>query len=162
VVAFDIAQFFPSLNYDILTNIIHLVGFNSKVVTFFKSYLSNKCTTYNWNNFISLFFSASIGVGQGLALFPILFAMYIAPIFHLFEKHTKNLEIPLLASLLSFINDGLLISQEKSYKKSLAILVYSYSIISCLFTVFSLVLEHKKSEVFHFSRARNDANPSLI
>jgi len=147
---------------NILTDIIYLAGFNSKVVTFFKSYLSNRCTTYNWNNFIFLFFLASIGVGQGSALSPILSTMYIASKFHLFEKCTKNLEIPLLASLLSFVDDSLLISQEKSYKKSLVILACSYSIIFYLFTVFSLVLEHEKLKVFYFSRARNDANPSLI
>jgi len=88
--------------------------------------------------------------------------MYIASKFHLFEKCTKNLEIPLLASLLSFVDDSLLISQEKSYEKSLVILACSYSIIFYLFTVFSLVLEHEKLKVFYFSRARNDANPSLI
>jgi len=87
--------------------------------------------------------------------------MYITSIFYLFEKCTKNLEISLLVSLLLFVDDSLLISQEKSYKNSLAILTYSYSIIFCLFTVFGLVLEYKKSEVFHFSRTRNNTNPSL-
>ena len=162
MVTFNLVQFFPLLNYDVLTNIIYLAGFNSKVVAFFKSYLSNKHTIYNQNNFIFFSFSTSVGVDQGLALSPILFAMYIAPIFYLFEKCTKNLEIPLLVSLLFFVNDSLLISQEKSYKKSLAILVCSYSIIFCLFIAFGLVLEHEKSEVFHFSRARNDTNLFLI
>ena len=81
------------------------------------------------------------------------------PLYFIYLRNTPK--TPLLASLLLFVNNGLLISQEKSYEKSLAILIYSYSIIFYLFTAFGLVLEHKRSEVFHFSRARNDANPPL-
>jgi len=35
------------LNYNILSDIIKLTGFNSKMVTFFKNYLTNRYTTYN-------------------------------------------------------------------------------------------------------------------
>ena len=56
-------------------------------------------------------------------------------------------------SLLSFVDDSLSVSQEKSYEKSNSILQSSYSIISSLFENFGFVIEHDKSEVFHFSRA---------
>jgi len=48
-------------------------------------------------------------------LSPILFTLYLSPIFHIFEKKTKNLKITV--SFLSFIDDGLFISQEKSFEK---------------------------------------------
>jgi len=51
------------------------------------------------------------------------------------------------------VDDELLISQEKSYEKSNANLFYSCNIISFLFNQFSLVIEHDKSKVFHFSRS---------
>ena len=60
---FDIAQFFPLLNYQLLSKILSKVGFNPRISKFFFSYLINKHTQYIWNYFISLFFKADIGVG---------------------------------------------------------------------------------------------------
>jgi len=45
------------------------------------------------------------------------------------------------------------LGKKRKDKKSNAILYSSYSIISSLFNQFSLVIEHDKSEVFHFSRS---------
>jgi len=81
----------------------------------------------------------------------------MAPLFHIFKKRTMTLSIPV--SLLSFVDDGLFVSQEKSYEKSNSILQSSYSIISSLFENFGLVIEHDKSEVFHFSRATKKSKP---
>jgi len=47
-------------------------------------------------------------VGQGSALSPILSVLYLAPIFHILEKHLKILKI--LVSILSFVDDGLLVA----------------------------------------------------
>ena len=47
---------------------------------------------------------------QGLALSPILLSLYIAPLFHIFEKRTKNLSISISISLLSFVDNGLFVS----------------------------------------------------
>jgi len=75
---------------------------------------------------------ASISLEQSSALFPILSAIYITPIFYIFEKRTKSLLSSISISTLSFVDDGLLISQEKSYEKLNANLFYSYNIISSL------------------------------
>ena len=69
-------------------------------------------------------------MGQGSTLSSILPALYVAPIFHIFEKRSKNL-LPLIS--VSFVDNGLFVSQEKSYKKSNANLFCSYNIISSLF-----------------------------
>ena len=69
-------------------------------------------------------------VGQGFALSLILSTLYIALIFHILEKRTKKFPIPTLIFFISFVNDGLLISQDKSFVKSNANLFCSYSIIS--------------------------------
>ena len=47
------------------------------------------------------------------ALFPVLSTLYISPIFYIFEKIINNLHIPIPISFLSFVNDGLFISQKK-------------------------------------------------
>ena len=78
----------------------------------------------------------------------ILFALYLSLIFYIFEKRSKNLNIPI--SFLSFIDNRLLISQEKSFEKFNTFLFYNYNIILSLLEYFGLALEHRKSEVFSF------------
>ena len=36
-----------------------------------------------------------------------------------------------------------------------------YRVVTDLMVSFGLVMEHDKSEIFHFSRAHNDSNPEL-
>ena len=47
------------------------------------------------------------------------------------------------------------------YNKTLLELYSSYKEVTDLMVMFGLVIEHDKSEIFHFSRAHNDSNPEL-
>ena len=60
--SFDVAQFFPLLNHQLLLLILNKVEFDSKVSHFFDNYLVNKKTRYCWNNFSSPFFDINVGV----------------------------------------------------------------------------------------------------
>jgi len=161
VTAFDIAQFFPSLNHEFLSICLKKVGLNTNVVGFFNSYHSNQYTTYTWNNFLSPAFNTNVGVGQGLALSPILSAIYLAPVIKTFKKRIKNLKENIPTDILSFVDDGLLISQEKSYSLSSSFLLCSYNIISKILISAGLVMEHSKTELFHFTRACHLPNPPI-
>ena len=107
---------------------------------------------YVWNNFVSSFFRADVGVGQQSALSSILSALYITSIFHIFEKRTQNLLSLVFVFFLSFVDDSLFISLGKIFEKSNANLFCSYSIILSLFEQFSLWIKYNKLEVFYFSR----------
>ena len=61
--AFNIAQFFPSLNHCLLVLILGKARFDSRVVNFFSNYPVNKKTKYFWNNFSSYLFDINVGVG---------------------------------------------------------------------------------------------------
>ena len=161
VIAFDIAQFFPSLNHNFLSLCLAKAGLNTNILNFFRSYHSNRYTTYAWNNFTSQKCATSVEVGQGSALSPILSAIYLAPIIKTFKKRIKNLKEKIHTDILSFVDDGLLISQEKSYELSSAFFLSSYNMISKIFSDAGLIMEHSKSEVFHFTRACNPSNPSI-
>ena len=76
--AFDVAQFFPSLNHQVLTKIIQKVGFNNLLVSFFKSYLIGQQTSYSWNNFVSPLYDSDVGVSQSSALSPVLSSLYVS------------------------------------------------------------------------------------
>jgi len=84
-------------------------------------------------------------------------ALYFSPLFYILKKHVKSLKIPV--SFLSFVDDGFLISQEKSFEKTNLFLFCNYNIISFLLDQFGLAIEHKKTEVFYFSRSYRDFNP---
>ena len=158
--AFNIAQFFPSFNHQLLPLIMDKVELDCKISTFFKNYLVGRKTKYLWKNFISPLFCVNIGVDQGSTLSPILSALYLSPIFHSLENCLKILKIPI--SIISFVDDGLFISQNKSISHSNTNLFCSYNIISSLLTRCSLVIKHGKTDVFHFSRSQEAFNSPLL
>ena len=146
---FDISQFFPLLNHQLLTLILGKVGFDPKVVKFFSNYLISRKTQYFWNSFFSLFFNIDVGISQSSVLSHFL-ALYISSLLHILEICLKNLKIPVF--ILSFVNDGLIIAQSKSLSLSNSLLFYSYNIVSNFLSKFGLIVEYSKTEVFHFSR----------
>ena len=157
MLAFDISQFFPSLNHRILVLILEKAGLNPKVMTFFANYLIQRSTKYLWNNLSSPMFNVNVGVGQGSALFPILSSLYLFPLLYILENRFKNLRIPI--SILSFVDNGLFITQNKSINISHSHLFCSYNILSKLLDSFGLIIEHSKTENFHFNRSQGVFNP---
>jgi Reverse transcriptase (RNA-dependent DNA polymerase) len=125
------------------------------VVLFFASYLVGRSTMYAWNAFKSGPRPADVGVGQGSALSPVLSALCLAPIMRLFLQHAHA------CGLLSYVDDGTLIVQSKSLDTNITALQQAYAVIFQLFTQFALVLEHDKSEIFHFDRSQDKYNPSI-
>jgi len=111
--------------------ILTKAGFDFCISSFFSDYLVNKQTQYVWNSSVSLFIKANVGIGQDSAFSFIHSAIYIASVFHIFEKRTKSLLSPISITSLSFVD---LILQEKSYKKSNTNLFCGYNIISSFFS----------------------------
>ena len=128
---------------------------------FFDSYHLGQSTSYSWNSFSSSSFNTNIGVGQGSALFPILSAIYFTPIIKIFKKSIKNLKENIPTDILSFVDDGLLISQKKSYLLSFSFLLCSYNIMSKILFNAGLIIEHSKTKLFYFMRAWYPPNPFI-
>jgi len=72
--------------------ILDKAGFNSRISSFFSNYLINRRTQYVWNNFTFSSFKTDVDISQSSILSLILSVLYIASIFHMFEKITKNFE----------------------------------------------------------------------
>jgi len=155
VVAFDLAQYFLSLNHSVITLLLDHMGFADVVVNFFVNYLVGQFTKLFWDNQLSEPFPAVVGVGQGSALSPILSAFYLAPV--LWEFHTERHN----AQLISYVDDGTIIVQSKTWEKNLVMLKKAYATMFQLMAALGLVLEHEKSEAFHFFRKHEDSNPPV-
>ena len=119
-------------------------------MSFFQDYLVGRKTSYYWNNFSSSSFHIDIRVGQRSALLPVLSALYLSPLFYIFENQIKNLNIPV--SILSFVDNRLFIAQNKSIAVLDSNIFCSYHIIISILERFGLVVEHRKTKIFHFSR----------
>ena len=133
------------------------MGFDNCIVSFFANYLINRKTNYFWNNFMSPIFNINVGVGQGSVLSPILSALYLLPFIYILENQLKNLKIPI--SIISFVNNGLFISQSNSFDISNSRLFCSYNILTNLLEKFGLIVEHSKTKIFHFNRSQDTFNP---
>jgi len=157
VAAFDIVQFFPSLNHDVLMVVVEKAGFPPEVGNFFCSYLTGQKTMYKWNDLVSGLFAADIGVGQGSGLSPVLLGLYIGLVLKLFSLDPIFKEVQLLL----YVDDGTILTQSTHLAQNLPKLKTAYGIIFRLFTALGLVLEHDKSEVYHFSRSRGESHPPI-
>ena len=78
-----------------------------------------------------------MGIGQGSALSLILSTLYIASIFHIFEKRSKNILPNIPVFFLSFIDDSLFISQEKAIKNQ----IHIFFVVITLFPLLSINLD---------------------
>ena len=154
--AFDISQFFPSLNHQLLVFILEKSGLNPKVTNFFTNYLVQRSTKYLWNKLSSPSFEVNVGVGQGSTLSPILSTLYLSPLIYIIEKRFKNLNLPI--SILLFIDNGLFIVQNKFFIISNLHLYCSYNILSKLLDSFGLIIKHSKTKIFHFNRSHGPFN----
>ena len=90
-------------------------------------------------------------MGQDSALSPILSTLYIAPLIRIFKLRAQSLNL----------STSILSSQRKTYNTTLPELYSSYRVVTDLMVMFCLVMEHDKSEIFHFSRVHNDLNLEL-
>ena len=64
-------------------------------------------------------------------------------------------------TLLSYVDDGTIIVQSPSLEDNCTVLRTAYQEMFRLFTAFTLVLEHDKTELFHFDRSRNFMAPVI-
>ena len=131
ILVFNIAQFFPSLNYQLLLFILDKISFNHKI------------SMYLQNNFISPSFNINVNISYESVLSPIFSVLYLSFIFLLLENYLKILKFSI--SIISFVNDSLFIFQSK-------FIVY-YNIILFLLSKYSLVVKYEKTDVFYFSRS---------
>ncbi|CAA7268136.1 unnamed protein product [Cyclocybe aegerita] len=131
--AFDITQFFPSINHEMFMAVLRKQGFSPVLVEFFTFQSDSR--------------SADVGVRQGSALSPVISGLFIAPVMKLFYIKAALLN----TTLLFFVDDGTILAQSKQLDDNNVGLHKAYKIIYLLFVAFTLVLEHDKTELFHFS-----------
>ena len=96
--AFDLAQYFPSLNHNALTLVLDQMGFADSVVKFFSNYLVGRFTRFFWDAKLSDPVPCDVGVGQAPLL--VLLPRHAQP--HLGTKLPLTSSCTLIFCLISF------------------------------------------------------------
>jgi hypothetical protein len=157
VLAFDLAQFFPSINHEMLIALMAKMGFSDLELEMFQSYLIGRSTRYAWNHNISPLMPNSVGVGQGSAMSPPLSGVMSAALLYLTYAFQKEHH----CESLSFVDDGTVIAQNPTWDQNLSDLRKAYSTIVRITDALRLAVEHDKTELFHFSWKKSEVNPTL-
>ena len=148
-VALDVAQFFPSINHDMLIALMRKQGFSSTYLRFFESFLPNRRTTLSWNGTSSDPFVVNVGAGQGSALSPIISGLYLAAVLHTLDPVGQRSDWD---SLLFYVDDGLLVTSSVSLAHNCEVLADKYRLIANSLARLGLVIEHDKTGLIHFPR----------
>ena len=87
----DLSSAFDTIDHEILlTRLNNTFGISDIALSWFRSYLSDRKITLSVNNFLSDSSSVKFGVPQGSVLGPVLFLLYMQPLFDIITPHSVN------------------------------------------------------------------------
>lgn len=88
LVLLDLSSAFDTVDHDILLLWLeHVVGLKGKVLSWFKSYLTERSFSFSMGNNSSSSAPLRCGVSQGSVLSPMLFSLYLLPLGQIFRNH---------------------------------------------------------------------------
>ncbi|KAF8630230.1 hypothetical protein AX17_005467 [Amanita inopinata Kibby_2008] len=145
LLTFDIAQFFPSINHELLLETLRHYGFSNKIVSFFASFFKDRYTQYAWGATLSPPFPADAGVPQGDCLSPIISAILLSVAY----KRIHN-RLPLCSISISFVDDGNFAVASTSTVDNVLTLRKLYKKMEKLTEQLGLRIEPDKTELIHF------------
>ena len=160
MLGFDVAQFFPSVNHDLLIQIMNKSGFNCKLCKFTSAYFGLCSLSFVFKGNTSPTFNCpSVGVGQGLSLSPTFLAIYLAPAIHTVHS---TMSITSTFGLQFYMDDSNLTASSTSTETTCHILHIVYHALEHQLSKLGLVIEHDKDELIHFPPPTNNCTCHTI
>ena len=125
LVLYDFSNAFPSVNHDLLLSKLKWYGFSQSVISWFRSYLTNRSQKVVLNGEVSSLMTLLFGVPQGSILGPLLFSLYINDIYKLFTKSKSHLYADDLQNYVSFSYDTINLAVENINNEARALNHYA-------------------------------------
>ena len=152
MLGFDVAQFFPSVNHNLLIQIMSRAGFNHKLCEFTSAYFGPCTSSFVFKGDVSPTFNCpSIGVGQGSSLSPTFSTLYLAPAIHTVHSTASTTST---FGLQFYMDDGNLTASSTSTETTCHILCIAYHALKHQLSKLGLVIKHNKDELIHFPPPR--------
>ena len=152
MLGFDVTQFFPSVNHDLLIRIMSRAGFSHKLCEFTSAYFGPRTSSFVFKGDVSPTFDCpSVGVGQGSSLSPTFSALYLAPAIHAVHSTTS---VTSTFGLQFYVDDGNLTASSTSTETTCHILRIAYHALERQLSKLGLIIEHDKDELIHFPPPR--------
>ncbi len=155
LILLDLTSAFNTVDHKtILSRLEYFVGIQGTVLSWFKSYLTNRSFSVRLGNFSSLPAKLSCGVPQGSIIAPILFSLYLLPLGSIFRKHGVSFHC--------YADDTQIYLPLKLNKHAAL-----ESLFACLdevktwFSQFFLFLNESKTEVIDFGPSENSGSRSI-
>lgn len=82
----DFAKAFDRVPHELLLFKLNKLGFHSNMISWFRHYLTGRCTTVSVDGICSEFFIPTSGIPQGSILGPLLFNIFVNDISHCFKN----------------------------------------------------------------------------
>ena len=160
MIGFDIAQFFPSINHDLLITICSCCGFSPTFTNWLHAYFLPCSSSFCFGNAFSPPFTCpQVGVGQGSALSPTFSGITATPLMYTLHNYFRSHHKFHHSYFHLYIDDGNLMVTSPSIDTNLQLIPILYNLTSHTLHQSGLIIEHKKTKGMHFiSLYHNDRN----
>jgi hypothetical protein len=152
--AFDIKGFFDHVNHGRLVAVLVNLGFPPETCAWVRSFLSDRTVSIRVDGHTGQPTPASCGIPQGSPVSPILATLYTAHLFQIVNEPR--------ATLLAYVDDGLLVAASKDLRINNIVLRRLYTSCVGYLQRIGLSTDDNKTEIQHFSNRRRDhAAPAI-
>ena len=143
----DLSSAFDVVNKDLLLKRMRMVGLPEDVISLIRVWLGNRMFYVETNGQTSNFFESNFGTVQGSILGPILYAIFVSPLFDLTELYT-------------FADDNFSLSSSQNKHEAKNRLQAKLTVVTTWLTNSGLKINENKTELCLFYR--KDTNPIKI
>ena len=149
---FDIQGYFDHVNHERLTQIVSDLGFAPEIVSWCRSFLSDRTVRLRFNGRTSDPFDYVVGTPQGSPVSPVLSTIYTSPLLHKMREWTNS-------SLGMYIDDGAIFACGRSWKAVVKALQDNYAVCIDWLMRSGLDVEPEKTELIFFRKRKEKVAP---